>query len=223
MEIIKMKKIIGILAAAALLFAVSSCANDDAISTVDKAVQGAQDTSAVAEEASAKADEVASKGKDSSDDDDDEDGGDEDDTTYSAISFSANDLTAGDITSDLEVSKTFTIHATSTNKWTVDANSKTLSNIKYTNRLKSNGVRTSANCVLQFEDVAAGTYTVDFVSGSSTDTTRTLVVVDSDGTTTLATLAAPTTAGSATFTLSSNKEAIYIGTNAGVNIYGIHK
>lgn len=221
MEIIKMKKIIGILAAAALLFAVSSCANDDGTSSVDSAVQGAQNTSAVAEEASAKADEVASKGKDSSDDD--EDGGDEDDTTYSAISFSANDLTAGDITSDLEVSKTFTIHATSSNKWTVDANSKTLSNIKYTNRLKSNGVRTSANCVLQFEDVAAGTYTVDFVSGSSTDTTRTLVVVDSDGTTTLATLAAPTTAGSATFTLSSNKEAIYIGTNAAVNIYGIHK
>lgn len=56
-----MKKIIGILAAAALLFAVSSCANDDGVTSVDTAVKGSQDVSAVAAEATAKAAEVTAK------------------------------------------------------------------------------------------------------------------------------------------------------------------
>lgn len=211
-----MKKIIGILAAAALLFAVSSCSNDDGTSTVDDAVTNAQDVSLVASEASAKAAEEAAKKSGGDEDEDEEEG------SYSAISFNANDLTAGDIESDLKVSDTFTIHAVSGSKWTVDANSKTLSEISYTQRLKSVGKRSKADCVLEFDNVAAGTYTVDCASGSSSEE-RYFSIIDSDGTTTLATLAAPTTAGTVTFTLSSNKDAIYIGTANGVNFYGIHK
>ena len=147
--------------------------------------------------------------------------GEEDETIK--INFNANDLDAGDITADKAVSATFTIHATSSAAWAVDTNSKTMSGISYTKRLKSSGERTRAkNAALEFTNVKAGTYTIDMMGGGSGDRTLTITEGDNSVIFTKKTTDSSTQI-SDTFTVTTDGATLWIETDKAINIYGIHE
>ena len=146
-------------------------------------------------------------------------------SVYSTIDFSANDLTAGEIETETSVAGTnITLIADSSNKITVDANTATLSEISYTQRLKLNGTGATNKRCLKITNVRTGTYTIDFAHGSSSGDDRTLFVT-TDGNTEIASLTVSASGKvSKTFTLSSDADVIYIySTNSSINIYGIHE
>lgn len=135
-------------------------------------------------------------------------------------------MTVGDITTTTPIQNTniSLITDDAANKLSVDANSTTLSGISYTQRLKLNGTGSITKRALKITNVAAGTYTIDFGHGSSSGDARELFIT-TDGTTEIATFSVNANEKkSSNFTLSENKEVIYIySKSSGINIYGIHQ
>lgn len=117
------------------------------------------------------------------------DGGDVEEQVKNVI-VTAGDLTAGDITdSNTTLTNggvTFTLHASSSNKFTVDASAKTVtlpqgvtnsegqSSLSVANRLKTNGKSSSTDRLITFSTDRSFTIYIYALSGSSSDTGRKL-------------------------------------------------
>ena len=95
--------------------------------------------------------------------------------------INASDLQAGDITANTEIAEGITITATSSKKVTVDANSKSYGELKFTQRIKLGGVGKTTERSFKIEAKGKGTVTLYAITGSSGDLTRKLGFYDEAG------------------------------------------
>lgn len=95
--------------------------------------------------------------------------------------LNASELPLGDIT-EITTVGSFTLGADSTNKFTVDGNNKqSPSGLKFTQRLKTNGVTNGTSRTISFSTSGPATFSIYAMSSSSSATDRTVVLSKNDG------------------------------------------
>lgn len=102
-------------------------------------------------------------------------------TTPVTYKFDASSLTAKDIVSEEKVNEFFTIKATSDKKVTIDANSKEVDGVNFTQRMKLNGNGSADYRNVTFTAKGKVKITIYSMSSSSSESTRTVDICDTTG------------------------------------------
>lgn len=137
--------------------------------------------------------------------------------------FNASDLTAGDITADLDQGY-FTLKATADKKFTVEANGKESdTGTTYTNRLKSNGAGDASARSIHFTTKGAAKITVYALSASGTEV-RNLSLYNANSETAMKTVPVGNAIGSVieaiTFDI-TEAGSFYLVPEKGINFYEV--
>lgn len=142
-------------------------------------------------------------------------------SVYSAISLSSSDLTATTYTETSTIKTNMEIIASTNKAVTVDASNKSVDGQSYSLRIKLGGAGSTTMRCIHCSNVAAGTYKVAWMSGTSGNSRE---IIISDGTNQIATANNDGTALASTeFTVQTAGSDIYFYSTTAINIYGIYQ
>ncbi len=134
------------------------------------------------------------------------------------VTANANDLPLGDITENTVLADGITLLATAEKKVTVDGNKKTFNGIEFTQRIKLNGKGNITARNFKFDAPGKGTVTLYAITGSSSDTTRTLSLYNAAGEALATSEGLPNAVTEVVFEIPA-AGTYYVWASAAINVY----